>query len=254
MGAPILRARWACSVHRPGRTGPPSTAARHRARSGVTHATVAHVLPFAAAATLLAGVSLLAGLTAGPDWSASAGPIGQWPVEPPIVTQAYHPPSVRWGAGHRGVDLRATSGQPVHSMQAGQVAFVGIIDGVPVVTVRYPGPDHRRSTYQPVVPSVTVGQSIPQGAILGAVAPEGGHCGGLVGCLHVGLRTDTAYLDPAILVRRPPAILKPVGRSSSSVGRTGTRLLVERGPRVSLGERRSQPLDRHVRIALRRRE
>jgi hypothetical protein len=86
------------------------------------------------------------------------------------------------------------------------------------VSVAYPGSERLRSTYEPVVASVAIGQEVPLGGLLGTVAPVGGHCGGERGCLHVGLRTDTRYLDPRVLVSRLPAVLKPQTRSR---GRTG---------------------------------
>jgi hypothetical protein len=92
-------------------------------------------------------------------------------------------------------------------MAAGTVAFVGVIGGIPVVTIRYPGAGRLRSTYEPVVGSVRVGHPVRSGDIIGTVADSGGHCGAV--CVHVGLRTDSGYLDPALLVTRRPAVLKP---------------------------------------------
>jgi murein DD-endopeptidase MepM/ murein hydrolase activator NlpD len=140
-------------------------------------------------------------------------PTGQWPVDDPLVTRYFQPPSARWLAGHRGVDVAAATGDPVRSMAAGTVSFVGVIGGIPVVSVRYPGIEHRRSTYEPVTATVHSGQPVAQGELLGTVAAAGGHCGGNHGCLHIGLKTDTQYLDPASLVRRPPAVLKPLRRT-----------------------------------------
>lgn len=140
-------------------------------------------------------------------------PLGQWPVgdpgSAPAITATYAPPTAAWGAGHRGVDLAAVTGDPVRSMAAGTVAFVGRIAGKPVVTIAYPGAGHPRSTYEPVLASVSVGEHVAEGAAIGTLAVAGGHCGGASGCLHVGLRTDDRYLDPLSLLDRQPAILKP---------------------------------------------
>jgi murein DD-endopeptidase MepM/ murein hydrolase activator NlpD len=155
----------------------------------VTHATVI------AMTTLLALVLVL--------------PLGQWPIESPTVVQGFHPPAANWNAGHRGVDLAAATGDPIRSMAAGTVSFVGVIGGIPVVTIRYPGPKRERSTYQPVSAIVHVGDQVAEGQVLGSLAADGGHCGGVRHCLHVGLRTDSAYLDPAGLVEDRPIILKP---------------------------------------------
>jgi murein DD-endopeptidase MepM/ murein hydrolase activator NlpD len=139
--------------------------------------------------------------------------VGHWPVDEPAVIAGYSPPSLHWSNGHRGADFAATTGDRVLSMAAGTVAFVGSIAGKPVVTVALPGPEHLRSTYEPVVATVSVGDIVGPGQQIGTVAVAGGHCGGAAGCLHVGLRTDAGYLDPLSLVRPPPAVLKPrIGR------------------------------------------
>lgn len=158
-------------------------------------------------------------------WAAGALAVvmGTWPVADPTVVARFDPPVAAWSSGHRGVDLAARTGDVVRSMAAGTVLFAGTIAGKPVVSVGYPGPDRPRSTYEPVIPSVAVGQQVAEGAVLGTVAVIGGHCGGTRGCLHVGLRTDTRYLDPLTLVGRAPAVLKPPGtavrRPPAAVGR-----------------------------------
>jgi murein DD-endopeptidase MepM/ murein hydrolase activator NlpD len=98
-------------------------------------------------------------------------------------------------------------------MASGTVAFVGTVAGKPVITVALAGPAHPRSTYEPVVASVQVGEQVLVGEVIGTVAVAGGHCGGARGCVHVGVRTDTGYLDPLSLLRRPPAVLKPIRRA-----------------------------------------
>ena len=137
-------------------------------------------------------------------------PLGAWPVDSPVVLSAFAAPAAQWSAGHRGVDVAAASGDVVRAMASGTVSFVGSIAGKPVVTVLLPGSDRRRSTYEPVIATVGAGDLVTAGQQIGVVAVTGGHCGGARGCLHVGLRTDDGYLDPLSLVRRPPAVLKPL--------------------------------------------
>jgi murein DD-endopeptidase MepM/ murein hydrolase activator NlpD len=134
---------------------------------------------------------------------------GQWPVDPPTIVRAFAPPPVAWAAGHRGVDLAASTGQEVRSMAAGVVSFVGRVAGIPVVAVGYPSADRLRSTYEPVIADVRLGEAVDVGTPLGTVAEYGGHCGGAQGCIHVGLRTDGRYLNPRILVAGAAAVLKP---------------------------------------------
>ena len=202
MGSPILRAGRGCFVHRASSSGPLSPDAVSISVRDVTHATVAGM-------ALITATLLLGGLAAGAFAPAPGGPGGQWPLVPATVVRGFAPPSVEWGAGHRGLDLAAHTGQDVHSMRAGVVSFVGSVAGVPVVAVTYGGDGRLRSTYEPVAATVTAGDEVPVGGLLGTVAAAGGHCGGSLGCLHVGLRTDTRYLDPTMLVARSPAVLKP---------------------------------------------
>ncbi|MCX6434322.1 MAG: M23 family metallopeptidase [Actinobacteria bacterium] len=134
---------------------------------------------------------------------------GQWPVADPTLLSVFRPPSSVWGAGHRGVDLAARTGQEVRAMAAGVVSFAGTIAGKPVVAIALPGPGSRRVTYEPVVATVAVGQAVRAGDVIGTLAAAGGHCGGAVGCVHIGLRTADGYLDPLSLMGRRPAVLKP---------------------------------------------
>jgi murein DD-endopeptidase MepM/ murein hydrolase activator NlpD len=91
----------------------------------------------------------------------------------------------------------------------GTVAFVGRVAGKPVVTIRLAGQPGLRSTYEPVLGSVTPGTPVRAGDVIGTLAASGGHCGGDRQCLHVGLRDGSGYLDPITLMSRRPAVLKP---------------------------------------------
>lgn len=121
---------------------------------------------------------------------------GVWPLSPdPQVVHGFAPPATAYGAGHRGVDLTGSVGQPVRSALGGQVLFAGNIAGKGVVVV---GHGETRTTYEPVTPLVRVGDRVERGAPIGVLRP-GGHCTPGV-CLHWGwLRGDT-YLDPLELV------------------------------------------------------
>jgi murein DD-endopeptidase MepM/ murein hydrolase activator NlpD len=135
----------------------------------------------------------------------TAAPV--WPVDPVAVVARFDPPEAPWGSGHRGVDFGARTGQEVRSITDGIIGFSGAIAGKPVVTVLLA--DGRRVTYEPVHTSRTPGSPVAAGDTLGTVAALGGHCGGLAGCLHVGLLRGETYLDPLVLVRRP-SVLKPI--------------------------------------------
>lgn len=121
----------------------------------------------------------------------------------PIVVNGFDPPAARWLAGHRGVDLRAASGEPVYAAGAGEVIFASRIVDRGVVVVSH---GLLRTTYEPVDATITVGSRVGIGHVLGTVG-VGGHCS--VGCLHWGLRRGDAYLDPLLLLHRLPPVLKP---------------------------------------------
>jgi len=147
-------------------------------------------------------------LTATAPAGADPEPHGVWPLRPqPEVVRGFDLPDVTWGSGHRGVDLRSSLGQAVHTALAGRVSFVGVIAGVSVVVV-----DHGalRTTYQPVAASVRVGAELAAGDVIGTLQWFGSHCFPAA-CLHWGLLEGERYLDPLTIVRGPqPVRLLPL--------------------------------------------
>ncbi len=65
-----------------------------------------------------------------------------------------------------------------------------------------------RTTYEPVHGHVAVGQWVEAGQVVGQVVAGTGHCG-TGGCLHLGLRRGEEYLDPALVLGTPSAVLIP---------------------------------------------
>src|SRR5688572_30447070 len=55
------------------------------------------------------------------------------------VVQAFRAPASEYGAGHRGVDLRARPGTPVRAALGGTVTFSGVVAGTVWVTVNHGG-------------------------------------------------------------------------------------------------------------------
>ena len=153
-----------------------------------------------------ATVSLAPTGTAYADHGAPAD--GVWPLEPrPEVAAGFDPPETRWGSGHRGVDLVGRVGQPVHAALAGRVSFAGTLAGRGVVVV-----DHgaTRTTYEPVAASVSVGDAVTAGAVIGRLELFGSHCFPR-SCLHWGLIEGREhYLDPLTLVGAGPVRLLPL--------------------------------------------
>lgn len=137
-----------------------------------------------------------------------------WPLTPVRVVDDFAPPSDRWGAGHRGVDLAGLLGAPVRSAEAGTVSFVGRIAGRPVLVVRRGA---ERDTYEPVNATVEVGDQVVAGETIGHLVAVGSHCAPAA-CLHWGLKRDAEYLDPRLGLSTDVRLL-PLGRPRYTPGR-----------------------------------
>ena len=160
---------------------------------------------------------------------ARADPVGSWPLRPrPEVVRPFAPPSSPWGAGHRGVDLLGTVGQPVLAALPGTVTYAGLLAGRGVVVV-----DHgaTRTTYEPLSVTAAVGTPVAAGSPLGTLALAGSHCFPRA-CLHWGWIEGETYLDPLRLVGAAPVRLLPLWREvpvglrwpppTYSISRTGS--------------------------------
>ena len=193
------------------------------------------------AATVLAG--LLMAVAPGQARPAGSAPNRTWawplkPAPPPVVRPFERPPGP-YAAGHRGVDLAATVGQPVVAAGSGVVAFAGRVAGRPVVSLDHPG--GLRTTYEPVEALVTAGDAVERGQVVGAVTAAPGHC--LPGtCLHWGLRRGDSYLDPLSLLGWAQVRLLPLwtavpGRSGPYVPPSGwaPARAPDRGPLLAGG-------------------
>ncbi|WP_421740788.1 M23 family metallopeptidase [Cellulomonas sp.] len=124
------------------------------------------------------------------------------------VARAFEPPPQPWAAGHRGVDLRAPFGADVLSPAAGVVTYSGLVGGRRVVTVTDAA--GRRSSVEPLTPSVRVGDLVAPGDRLGSLETEGSHCAPGV-CLHWGVRVGNDYVDPlSLLPGAGPVVLLPL--------------------------------------------
>jgi murein DD-endopeptidase MepM/ murein hydrolase activator NlpD len=72
----------------------------------------------------------------------------------------------------------------------GVVHFAGVIVDRPVVSIEHPG--GLISSFEPVAPTVVVGESIRRGEVIGTLRV--GHCARA--CLHFGVRLHGEYLSP----------------------------------------------------------
>ncbi len=178
-------------------------------------------------------VCLVAPVAAGapPATTATADgsePVGAWPLAPvPEVVTGFDPPATAYGAGHRGVDLAGSEGQPVRAAMAGRVVFTGMLAGRPVVAV-----DHgsTRTTYEPVASGIPRGRWVDRGERIGRLETVGSHCLPRP-CLHWGWRRGEEYLDPLRLVGAGPVRLLPLAGGAVGAPRpSGTGGMVEVHP------------------------
>jgi murein DD-endopeptidase MepM/ murein hydrolase activator NlpD len=114
---------------------------------------------------------------------------------------------VRWGSGHRGVDLGATVGQEVLAPTDGVVTFRGVVVDRGVLVIETAG--GLRTTFEPVDSSLPVGTAVAQGEAVATVAATAGHCAPVT-CLHWGVLREETYLDPLALVGAVRVILLPL--------------------------------------------
>jgi murein DD-endopeptidase MepM/ murein hydrolase activator NlpD len=122
-----------------------------------------------------------------------------WPLAPPHpVLRPFQAPSSPYGPGHRGVDLGGRPGEPVLAAADGTVVFAGYLADRSLVSIDHPG--GLRTTYEPIAPSVTAGQGVRRGEVIGTLQPGHPDCLAAPACLHWGLRRGEAYLDPLALV------------------------------------------------------
>ena len=135
-----------------------------------------------------------------------------WPLRPPpTVSRAFAAPILNWNPGHRGVDLPGAPEQPVFAAGHATVVFAGLLAGRPVVSLAHPG--GLRTSYEPVRPSVRIGQLVTAGTTIGVLIP--GHAGcPATACLHWGAMWGPAsradYVDPLGLLKSTPIRLKPL--------------------------------------------
>lgn len=124
------------------------------------------------------------------------------PVDAPVI-DPFRPPSTPYGPGNRGLEYATGPGAQARAIGAGQVVFAGPVAGRGVVTVEHP--DGLRSSLTGLATiSTRAGELVSAGQVLGTTAAV----------LHLGVRRDGRYIDPATLfaVEGPPrhAVLVPV--------------------------------------------
>ena len=105
-------------------------------------------------------------------------------------------------------EIEALGGSAVLAPAAGTVAVAGTVVDRGVVTIVHA--DGRRSSLEPVNPTVVVGQRVAAGEGVGTLSDGRSHCA--TACLHWGVRQGLDYLDPlTLLPDGGPVVLLPDG-------------------------------------------
>jgi len=133
------------------------------------------------------------------------------PPVPLTAVQSGFRPAEAYGSGHRGIDLSAEPGAPVRAVADATVALAGPVAGKPVIVLIVDDPvlGRVRVTFEPVAPEVEVGDPVLAGQRIGSLAATGGHCGRHPHCLHLGIKRDGRYLNPAPFIGPERVVLKP---------------------------------------------
>ncbi|WP_104482367.1 M23 family metallopeptidase [Actinokineospora auranticolor] len=160
-------------------------------------------------ALLTSATPLSAAPPAPPPAAATTPPAFLSPLQPPRPpTRAFQAPATPYGPGHRGVDLPGAANEQVHAAADGLITYAADLAGRGVIAIDHP--NHLRTTYEPVTPTVTAGAAVLRGEQIGLLQP--GHPGcppATPACLHWGLRRGRTYLNPMFLLHRPRVRLLP---------------------------------------------
>ncbi len=126
-----------------------------------------------------------------------------WPSSAFRVERRFVAPPHPYGPGHRGLDLRTFSDTAVRAPAAGVVAFVGRVVDRDVIAIEHAG--GLVSSFEPVSSTLSVGDQVGGGEVIGQVA-AGGHAG----TYHFGVRLHGEYINPLLLLGGVPrAVLLP---------------------------------------------
>ena len=190
----------------------------------------------ALAVGLLLGL-LLDAVVAAPIRSPTGAERWIWPLDPqPEVVATFDPPEDPYGPGHRGIDLSGRIGQPVLAVADGRVSFAGMVAGRGVLVIEHGA---ERSTYEPVIAAVDVGDPVRAGQVVGRLELVSSHCWPSA-CLHLGRIAGDTYLDPLELLGDAdggggPVRLLPFGDASASATAPSADAPSADGPSADVG-------------------
>ncbi|MCL1839311.1 MAG: peptidoglycan DD-metalloendopeptidase family protein [Propionibacteriaceae bacterium] len=125
------------------------------------------------------------------------------PIPGPVVRR-FDAPNPDWQPGHRGIDLLGYPGETIIATAAGTITYAGNLAGRGVLVISH---GELRTTYEPVSPTVKVGDYVTAGQEVGKL--NSGHsCSGTT-CLHLGLKRGDEYLDPSSYLNHGTVRLLP---------------------------------------------
>ncbi|MER3410256.1 MAG: hypothetical protein C4306_09190 [Thermoleophilia bacterium] len=125
--------------------------------------------------------------TPAPSAPSAAGFV--WPVSGPVTS----PYGMRWGRMHEGIDIAAPMGAPVRAAAAGQVIYAGWMGGYGNLVVIDHGGGLATAYAHLSSISVSLGQAVGQGDLVGAVGSTGHSFGPH---LHFEVRVNGVAVDP----------------------------------------------------------
>ena len=103
------------------------------------------------------------------------------------------------------MDLEAAPTDPIYAAGDGTVIYAGTLAGIPTVSIEHPG--GLRTTYQPVLPLVAVGDTVTGQQPIGTLAPGGTH--GYPGLQWGAKFGADDYINPLTLLPAPVIRIKP---------------------------------------------
>jgi murein DD-endopeptidase MepM/ murein hydrolase activator NlpD len=162
--------------------------------------------------TALLVIALSTGTAMG-DQPPASGPSVErfhWPLAPPHpVLRRFQAPSTPYGPGHRGVDLGGRVGEQVLAAGSGLVLYAGPLADRSLVSIEHEG--GLRTTYEPIAPTVRVGEYVSRGQVIGTLLAGHPGCPATAPtvCLHWGAHRQEVYLDPLHLVEPGQVRLLP---------------------------------------------
>lgn len=141
------------------------------------------------------------------------------PVDAP-VRDPFRPPTSPYGPGNRGLEYDTPAGAEVRAAGPGRVTFAGEVAGARHVTVRHP--DGRLTSYSFLASiEVRAGAVVERGQVIGRTA----------GPVHVSVREDGRYVDPALVfgVEVVSVRLVPENPPGSPLWQEAAREVIELG-------------------------